>query len=106
MLQWMSRCTRIGGISDLPPVGEAREFPFGCSTVCVANDGGRFAALGNVCPHKGGPLSEGLIEKGNLVCPWHGWEFRLSDGRSTNRPGASVEVFELVIHGEDVFLKS
>jgi nitrite reductase (NADH) small subunit len=106
MLQGMSQCTRIGSAFELPPEAEAREFPFGSRTVCVANGGGKFAALGNVCPHKGGPLSEGSIVKGNLVCPWHGWEFRLSDGRCTNRPGASVEVFDLVIHGEDVFLKS
>ncbi len=98
--------TRIAGLSELPPEGELREFPFGSASVCVANSGGIFTALGNVCPHKGGPLSEGVIESGRLVCPWHGWEFVLSNGRCVNRPGASVKLFELVIHGDDVFLKS
>jgi nitrite reductase (NADH) small subunit len=102
----MSQCTRIASVSELPPEGETREFPFGSSAVCIANDGGTFAVLDNVCPHKGGPLAEGSIENGKLVCPWHGWEFRLSDGQCVHRPGASVKVFELSIHDEDVFLKS
>ena len=102
----MSQCTRIADVSELPPEGELREFPVGSGTVCVANAGGVFSVLGNVCPHKGGPLAQGVIEDGNLVCPWHGWEFALSNGQCTSRPSVSVEVFELLIQDEDVFLKS
>jgi nitrite reductase/ring-hydroxylating ferredoxin subunit len=36
---------------------------------------GNFGALDNTCPHAGGPLSEGCIEDGVLVCPWHGREY-------------------------------
>jgi pyruvate oxidase len=36
---------------------------------------GRFGALDGRCPHMGGPLGEGAIEYGLLVCPWHGREF-------------------------------
>jgi nitrite reductase (NADH) small subunit len=102
----MGEFTRIASVSELPPKGEAREFPFGRWFVCVANSDGKFTAMGSVCPHKGGPLAEGSVENGKLVCPWHGWEFNLSDGQCINRPGASVPVFEIVIHGEEVFLKS
>ncbi len=101
----MSQCARIAGVFELPPVGELREFRFGSGSVCVANSGGTYVALGNVCPHRGGPLSEGVIENGKVVCPWHGWEFNLSDGRCANHSAASVKVFEVEIRGEDVFLK-
>jgi nitrite reductase (NADH) small subunit len=102
----MSQCTRIASVSELPPEGELREFPCGSGTVCVANHLGVITVLGNICPHKGGPLAEGAIENGKLVCPWHGWEFNLASGQSIDHPGASVQVFEMVIQGEDVFLKS
>jgi nitrite reductase (NADH) small subunit len=102
----MSQCTRIASVSELPPDGEARQFAFGLSSVCVANASGTFAALGNICPHRGAPLAEGSVENGKLVCAWHGWEFSLSDGQCIHRPGVSVVVYELVICGEDVFLKS
>jgi nitrite reductase/ring-hydroxylating ferredoxin subunit len=102
----MGQFTRIASFFELPPEGEVREFPFLNGTVCVANADGNFAGLGSICPHKGGPLAEGSVESGKLICPWHGWEFRLSDGRCINHSAASVQVFELVIQGEDVFLKS
>jgi nitrite reductase/ring-hydroxylating ferredoxin subunit len=102
----MSQFTRIASVAELPPEGEAREFRFESGSVCVANSGGTFVALGNVCPHKGAPLAEGSVENERLVCPWHGWEFRLSNGQCINRLSATVQVFELIIHDESVFLKS
>jgi len=36
---------------------------------------GRYGALDNRCPHQGGPLGEGSIEKGWLRCPWHGYDY-------------------------------
>jgi len=46
--------------------------------VCV---GGRYGALDARCPHAGGPLADGMLENGLLVCPWHGREYDPFDGR-------------------------
>jgi len=43
--------------------------------------GGRYGALDGRCPHAGGPLAEGTLENGVLVCPWHGREYDPFDGR-------------------------
>jgi nitrite reductase/ring-hydroxylating ferredoxin subunit len=43
--------------------------------VAVTRCQGRYGALDNTCPHMGGPLGQGHIEEGKLVCPWHGREF-------------------------------
>lgn len=83
-----------------------RAFAFGSLSVCVANAGGIFSALGNACPHRGAPLSAGCIADGKLVCYWHGWEFHLADGRCTDPSCAPAEHFELVIQGDDVYLIS
>ena len=42
---------------------------------------GRYGALDNRCPHQGGPLGEGSIEKGWLRCPWHGYDYNPHDGK-------------------------
>ena len=47
---------------------------------------GRVCALENTCTHAGGPLNEGTVEDGDVVCPWHGSRFRLSDGAVVGGP--------------------
>ncbi|MGF1543747.1 MAG: thiamine pyrophosphate-dependent enzyme [Parvularculaceae bacterium] len=52
----------------------------GVKTLALVKFDGRYAAMDNRCPHQGGPLGEGSIEKGVdgrcwLRCPWHGWDF-------------------------------
>jgi nitrite reductase/ring-hydroxylating ferredoxin subunit/uncharacterized membrane protein len=51
---------------------------------------GRVCALAHPCAHLGGPLSEGTLKDGTVVCPWHGSEFRLDDGTVVTGPSASV----------------
>ena len=40
------------------------------------------SAMQGVCAHQGGPLTEGRVIDGCLTCPWHGWQYQTSDGRS------------------------
>jgi nitrite reductase/ring-hydroxylating ferredoxin subunit len=47
---------------------------------------GRVCALAHSCAHLGGPLSEGTLKDGSVVCPWHGSEFALDDGHVMNGP--------------------
>ena len=56
-------------------------------TVCVSGErvavfkyDGRLSAVSNVCRHQNGPLGEGKIVDGCIVCPWHGYEYRPADG--------------------------
>ncbi|HVC41298.1 MAG TPA: Rieske (2Fe-2S) protein [Candidatus Saccharimonadales bacterium] len=48
--------------------------------VLLTRVNGAVCALENTCSHAGGPLNEGTVEDGEVVCPWHGSRFRLSDG--------------------------
>lgn len=47
---------------------------------------GKVCALENTCTHAGGPLNEGTVEDGTVVCPWHGSRFRLADGAVVGGP--------------------
>lgn len=48
-------------------------------------------ALAHPCAHLGGPLSEGTLKDGSVVCPWHGSEFALEDGRVLNGPATEPQ---------------
>ena len=52
----------------------------------VARQHGKVCALAHSCAHMGGPLSEGTLNDGSVVCPWHGSEFALDDGRVLQGP--------------------
>ena len=96
---------RICSVGDLPTAGHAKEFAAGARTLCLANVDGQLAAIDNVCPHRGGPLAEGIIENGKVVCPWHAWEFDPISGECATVSGVKVDVFCITLQGEDVFVE-
>jgi len=57
----------------------------------VVRQHGRVCALVHQCAHLGGPLSEGTLKDGTVVCPWHGSEFRLEDGSVVNGPSTHAQ---------------
>jgi nitrite reductase (NADH) small subunit len=102
----MSEFVKIGTTADLPKEGRVKEFtaPNG-RPLCVARVNGEVTAMDNECPHNGGPLAEGMIEDGRVLCPWHGWAFDRRSGAAEHNAAAVVEVFEVRIEGEDVLAK-
>ncbi len=66
---------------------------------------GQFGAISGVCPHAGGPLGDGHVDKeGYVVCPWHNWEFECQTGKA--RPGFkdAVPSHDVKIEGGDVWI--
>ena len=62
------------------PEGRVMTVTAGTKTLALVHFDGQYAAMDNRCPHQGGPLGEGSIERGEgdqcwLRCPWHGWDF-------------------------------
>ena len=62
------------------PEGQGRCFTVSDTMVAVFRENGRYFAINDFCPHMGSSLSEGHVEDGTVMCPWHAWRFRLSDG--------------------------
>jgi nitrite reductase/ring-hydroxylating ferredoxin subunit len=62
--------------------GRARIVVVGGERVALFRDGSQVFALSNVCQHQNGPLGEGCIRDGLVTCPWHGYQYRPSDGCS------------------------
>jgi nitrite reductase (NADH) small subunit len=101
----MSDYLKLTTEMELPPVNEAREFTVGDKVICVANVDGTISALDNVCLHRGGPLGQGVIDRGKLICPWHGWEWNPSTGEATHNPAVRVPVYPLKIENGVVLIK-
>jgi nitrite reductase (NADH) small subunit len=98
-----NRLVRLCGVSELPLEGEAREIQAGAVTLCVARVDGRLSVLDNECPHHGGPLGQGTIENGKIVCPWHAYAFDVSTG-ICEEPKERVRVYNVITEGNDVMV--
>jgi nitrite reductase (NADH) small subunit len=99
----MSGLVKICVRGQLPLRGEAKEFSAGSRTLCIANVDGVIRALDNECPHRGGPLGEGMIEGGKLICPWHAWSFDPATG-ATDASQERVAVYPVTVEAQEVFV--
>lgn len=100
----MSNFTKLTTESELPPANQAKEFPCGAKEICIANVNGTYFAIDNVCLHQGGPLGQGTIEGGKVVCPWHGWQYDPKTGQTTHNANLKVAVYPLKIENGDVMV--
>ncbi len=89
--------------ADELPEGRVTTVAAGHKSVALVHFDGKFSALDNRCPHQGGPLGEGSIEKGLLRCPWHGFDYCPLDGSS---PGFEDEAvtYPLEIRDGEVYV--
>ena len=66
--------------------GQMKTIKFGAEEVLVANIDGVFYALGNVCTHEGGKLSQGTLHGTTVTCPKHKAQFDITTGRVVSAP--------------------
>jgi nitrite reductase/ring-hydroxylating ferredoxin subunit len=100
----MSEFVRAIAVSDLPP-GQATEVVVAGQPVALFNVGGRFHALVNRCPHRGGPLGQGFLEGSEVSCPWHNWTFDVTTGENVVSAEMRVERHEVRVEDGHVFVK-
>jgi nitrite reductase (NADH) small subunit len=91
--------------SELPAINEAKEFTCDGKEVCVANVDGEYFAMENSCLHQGGPLGQGMIEKGKVVCPWHAWAWDPKTGEAAHNKNAKLAVYPIKIENGDVLIE-
>ena len=63
-------------------------------------------ALHDHCPHKGGPLSQGIVHGEKVTCPLHGWNIGLADGQAVAPDVGQVACIEVKLENGMVFLKA
>jgi len=104
-----SPAARSDGMVDVCAVGEipedrAKIFPLAGERVAVFRYDGKISAISNVCKHQNGPLGEGKIVDGCVVCPWHGYQYRPDDGASPPPFTEKVPTFTVAVEGDRVLV--
>ncbi len=96
---------KIGRVDDIPKLG-ARTVQTAKGDIAVfrTRDDEIFA-LFNRCPHKGGPLSEGIVTGRVVVCPLHAWTIDLETGEATAPDEGCTRPVESKVADGQVWLK-
>jgi len=94
-MKWI-RITHAGNI----PLREGRSVRIGEDEIAIFNLGDRFVAIDNNCPHRGGPLCDGIVSGDAVVCPLHGWRISLDTG-NVLKPDVCVRVGTYPVSVED-----
>ena len=79
-----ARWVRVSPCASIPP-REGRPVRIGGREIAIFNLGDEFLATDNQCPHKSGPLCDGILAGRAVVCPLHAWKINLDSG-TTERP--------------------
>src|SRR5260370_14326474 len=98
----MAKLIKVAETKDLP-TGQATAFDVEGNRIAVFNCGGAFFAIDDTCPHAGGPLSEGTVQRCKITCPWHGADFHLKPGAGLRPPAdQGLRACNVVVFGNDL----
>lgn len=101
--EWIDLCS----VDDVPPLG-ARVVQRGAGVSDVAlfrTADGRLFALEDRCPHKGGPLSQGIVAGERVTCPLHGWTIALVSGEALAPDSGATRTFALRVRQGRVLIE-
>jgi methionine sulfoxide reductase heme-binding subunit len=90
--------------ADEIPDTRARVVRLGDERVAVYRYDGQVSAIGSVCQHQLGPLGEGKVVGGCVVCPWHGYEYQPDTGASPPPFTEKVPTYRVRVAGGEVFV--
>ena len=95
---------RVAATSNIP-TGEVRVVQCGARSLAVSNVDGTLYAIDNRCTHDNGPLGEGRLRNGRILCPRHGAAFDARTGRVLSLPAVKdVAAYEVTVAGDDVYI--
>ena len=95
---------RICSLDELP-VGLGRAFRVADKTIAVFRTrAGKVFAVDNRCPHRNGPLAEGMLAGNTVVCPLHAFRFDLHNGDCDQPNACSVTTYSVIQEDCDIYL--
>ncbi len=89
---------RVTNVENIP-LREGRSVMLGDTELAIFNLGDRFVAVDNACPHRGGPLCDGIVSGNTVVCPLHAYKVCLDTG-AVLKPDVAIRVdtYEVRVH--------
>lgn len=102
----MPKFVKVARVDDILP-GQKEIYDVDGIPVVIVNLDGEFYALEDVCTHDGGPLGEGAMEDGQLICPRHGARFDIRTGAALTMPAFEpAPTYEVKIQDGDIYVES
>lgn len=95
---------RAGRISDIPRLGGRVVRAGGRDIAIFRSADDRIFALDDRCPHRGGPLSQGIVHGERVTCPLHNWVIGLSDGEAVAPDEGCVRRHRIRTEGDSILL--
>jgi nitrite reductase/ring-hydroxylating ferredoxin subunit len=95
-MAWATLCT----LDELTE-GRAKGVSIDGYTLAVYLDNGQPSVIDDTCPHAGASLSNGFVDDGCAVCPYHYWAFSLATGELRDTPGVKVSRYPVRLHPHD-----
>ena len=90
---------------EIPP-SHMREVQVFGESVCIVNVEGKLYAIGNICTHQGGNLSEGRLDGYEVECPRHHSKFDVRTGKVTKSPAVLPEpTYDVKLEGSDILIR-
>jgi nitrite reductase (NADH) small subunit len=99
-IEWVA----IGELSDFRRRAARIVKAPGCDVAVFRTESGELFALDNRCPHRGGPLSEGIVYGDAVACPLHGWVISLRTGRAAEPDEGCVRTMPVRVESGRVLL--
>ncbi len=101
----MSNWKPVCQVTDIPVLGSRRVArPQGLDVAVFRNDQDEVFALLDRCPHKGGPLSQGIVFGTSVACPLHNWTIGLADGCAKTPDEGCTQKFSIKVVDGAVYL--
>ncbi|MES0327477.1 MAG: nitrite reductase small subunit NirD [Gammaproteobacteria bacterium] len=100
----MSNWIKVVALEDIPMLGSRVVDAEDMQVAVFRTSGDMVFAIKNACPHKGGPLSEGLVHGTSVTCPLHNWKIDLASGEALGPDQGCSNVFPVKIENGQVFL--
>lgn len=101
----MSNWIKVGALEDIPRLG-ARVVESAHGDIAVfRNAEDEVFALRDKCPHKGGPLSQGIVFGRHVACPLHNWQIGLADGAAVAPDVGCAGVFPVKMEDDLVYVQ-
>ncbi|MBP1082378.1 nitrite reductase small subunit NirD [Bacillus gobiensis] len=95
---------KVGVVNDfVVDVGKVVEVQ-GIALAVFRLSNGRFKAVENRCPHKEGPLAEGIVSGEFVFCPLHDWKIDLEGGQVQAPDHGCVKTYKVAVEGDDVYI--
>ena len=97
--------TKICPLSEIPKLGARVVRTKDVEIGVFRTEDDRVFAVNNTCPHKGGPLSQGIVYGDKVACPLHSWKISLVDGKAEEPDIGETTCFNTKIEDGIVFLE-